>query len=214
MQNLKDIQNCYDITAENYAGKFYNELSYKHFDRMLLKAFAIENGSQGKMIDLGCGPGQTTIFLSTCGVQDITGTDLSPAMIQWAKKKNPCLKFEVADMTQLQYSNESFSSAIAFYSIVNFDDTMLTNAMKEVHRVLKPGGEFLLAYHVGSGTVHLDNYLAKTVRIDFHFFETKKVVALLRQHGFEIIDSIEREPYQEEHQTKRAYVWIKKRKST
>ena len=39
MQELKDIIDCYDKTAESYADKFINELDDKHFDQILLKAF-------------------------------------------------------------------------------------------------------------------------------------------------------------------------------
>ncbi len=39
MQEQKNIIECYNKTAENYAEKFLNELDQKHFDRMLLTAF-------------------------------------------------------------------------------------------------------------------------------------------------------------------------------
>ncbi len=64
MQEQKNIIHCYDKTAKNYADKFINELSHKHLDRILLKLFASKNLDKGKLIDLGCGPGQTTKYLS------------------------------------------------------------------------------------------------------------------------------------------------------
>ncbi len=60
MQKPNDIIECYDKTAKNYADKFIGELSKKHLDRILLNSFALENKDNGKLIDLGCGPGQTT----------------------------------------------------------------------------------------------------------------------------------------------------------
>ncbi len=63
MQELKDIIDCYDKTAESYAEKFINELDEKHFDQILLKTFGSQNINNGRLIDFGCGPGQTTKFL-------------------------------------------------------------------------------------------------------------------------------------------------------
>ena len=57
MQRQNNIVDCYNKTAKAYAAKFSNELSKKNLDRILLKAFAAENKANGKMIDLGCGPG-------------------------------------------------------------------------------------------------------------------------------------------------------------
>jgi trans-aconitate methyltransferase len=89
VQEQKNIIDCYTKTAKNYADKFLDELSKKHFDRMILKAFAAENFNNGKLIDLGCGPGQTTKYLSDCGLTNITGIDLSPEMVGVAKAIKP-----------------------------------------------------------------------------------------------------------------------------
>jgi len=43
MSAQKDIIDCYDTTAKNYANKFIDELNKKHLDRILLKSFFSEN---------------------------------------------------------------------------------------------------------------------------------------------------------------------------
>src|ERR1700722_19244982 len=121
-----------------------DELAHKHLDRIILKQFAEENKS-GICIDLGCGPGQTTRFLFDCGMKDMIETDISPAMIATAKELNPQINFEVADMLNLQYADDSFSSAIAFYAIVHFTMDDLKHAFQEIKRVLKDGGQFLFS---------------------------------------------------------------------
>lgn len=211
MQPKKNIIDCYDKTAARYADKYMNELDGKHLDRILLQSFAAENNTGGKMIDLGCGPGQTTRFLYDCGITDITGTDISPEMISVAQKLYPQVCFETADMLQLQYADQSFGSAVAFYAIVHFDMEALLTALKEVNRILVPGGEFLFSFHTGTETVHMDRFLDEAVSIDFHFFETAKVLGLLQAAGFAAVDILERRPYPDvEYPSTRAYIWVRK----
>jgi ubiquinone/menaquinone biosynthesis C-methylase UbiE len=210
MQEQKYIIDCYDKTAKNYADKFIDELRHKHLDRILLKSFASENSANGTLIDLGCGPGQTTKYLSECGVTDILGVDISSNMVTVAKNINPHLHFETADILNLKYPDNSFGSAIAFYAIVHFDYEQLKTAFKEIKRVLTNTGQFLFSFHIGGNVVHMDNFLDHHVHIDFYFFETNKITGLLTEIGFEIIDIIERQPYKDvENPSKRAYIWTK-----
>ncbi|MBK8980829.1 MAG: class I SAM-dependent methyltransferase [Ignavibacteria bacterium] len=212
MQDQKNIIDCYDRTAENYADKFIDELSHKRLDRILLSSFAAENMNSGKLIDLGCGPGQTTKYLYDCGMTDILGVDISAKMIKAAKKINPKVSFETADMLNLKYPEKSFGSAVAIYSIVHFDLGHVKKAFREISRILNDKGQLLLSFHIGEEEiVHLDNFLEHPVNIDFHFFETYEITDLLTETGFEIQDEIERQPYNGvEYPSKRAYVWVKK----
>lgn len=212
MQDKKNVIECYDKTATKYAEKFKSELEWKHFDALILKAFAEKNKNKGQHIDLGCGPGQTTKFLYDNGVVSILGTDLSPQMVKVASKLNPNIKFEVADMLQLNYPEKSFASAIAFYAIVHFDYEQVKTAFQEIGKILIEGGEFLFSFHIGDYTVHMDNFFDEKVNIDFYALQTEKIKELLLQTGFEIIDLIEREPYKDkEYDSKRAYIWTKKK---
>ncbi len=212
MQETSQVIDCYDKTARVYGAKFSDELAHKHLDRLLLTAFAAENRQRGRLLDLGCGPGQTTAFLNNCGVQSIIGADISPQMIAVAREQNPPLEFEVADILSLPFADQTFGAAVAFYAIVHFDFEQLKQAFTEISRVLMSGGEFLFSFHIGDQTVHLDEFLDKPVNIDFYFFEPPKIIALLNETGFEIVDAIEREPYADaEYPSRRAYIWAKKK---
>ncbi len=211
MQNKKAILDCYNKTAERYAEKFKNELEWKHFDQIILKAFSEKNISKGPLIDLGCGPGQTTRFLLDNGFTNIIGTDLSPEMVKVASKYHPSIRFEVADLLKLNYSQKTFGSAIAFYAIVHFDYEQIKTTFKEIKKILIEGGEFLFSFHIGDYTVHMDSFLEEQVNIDFYALETEKITTLLEEVGFEVIDLIERAPYKDkEYPSKRAYIWAKK----
>ncbi len=211
MQDQKNIIDCYNKTASNYAAKFGDELSHKHLDKILLSAFAAQNAGKGKLIDLGCGPGQTTKFLADQGLSKLLGTDLSPEMISVARKMFPGIDFETADMLNLHYPDSSFGSAIAFYAVVHFDYEQMAIAFREISRILVNRGEFLFSFHIGDQTVHLDDFLEKEVDIDFYFFDSARIRDVLETAGFEIIDLIERAPYPEvEYPSTRAYIWVRK----
>ncbi len=210
MTTHQTIISAYDTTAENYAKQFMDELQHKHLDRILLKQFAEENKG-GNCIDFGCGPGQTTKYLVDCGMKDTIGTDISPSMIAKAKELNPHINFELADILNLQYKDNAFSAAIAFYAIVHFTNDELKVALKDIKRVLKAGGQFLFSFHVGTEVKHVDNFLIKMWRLDFYFFETERILVMLKETGFLLIDAVERFPYKDaEYPSKRAYIWVKK----
>jgi ubiquinone/menaquinone biosynthesis C-methylase UbiE len=215
MQKQNNIIDCYDKTAEKYAEKFFNELESKHLDRVLLKEFASKNKEIGKLIDFGCGPGQTTKFLFDNGRKNILGTDISYEMIKVATRLNPNIHFEQADLLQLKYPENSFDSAVAFYSIVHFDNDQLIEGFSEVKRVLKNNAEFLFSFHIGTVIVKAEQFLEEDVTIDFYFFQPQEIVNTLNNLSFEIIDVIERHPYKNvEYESKRCYIWSKVKKVT
>jgi ubiquinone/menaquinone biosynthesis C-methylase UbiE len=211
MQLQEKIIKTYNATAESYAATRIDELSRKPLDRMILKEFAALNKDMGTCADFGCGPGQTTRFLFDAGVKDIIGIDISPGMVNVARRIFPDIRFDTGDLLGLRFNANYFASAVAFYAIVHFDYHEIARAFKEVNRVLKNGAHFLFSYHVGEETVHFDSANGIDVDIDLHFFQTERILELLRDNGFKIIDAIERLPYPDvEYATKRAYVWAEK----
>jgi ubiquinone/menaquinone biosynthesis C-methylase UbiE len=211
-QSPEKVIKTYNATAENYAAERIDELSKKPLDRLLLNEFALLNKNKGICADFGCGPGQTTKFLYDHGVENIIGIDLSPAMIDTARRLFPKIKFQTGDLLNLSYRSDYFTCAIAFYSIVHFTYDQIKVAFREVNRVLKKGGPFLFSFHVGEETVHFDKANDIDVDIDLFFFQTQKIIKLLSETEFKIVDAIERYPYKDvEYQSKRGYIWAEKK---
>jgi SAM-dependent methyltransferase len=211
MQSQEKIIHGYNKVADDYAADRRDELSKKPLDQLLLKAFASAAKDKGAMADFGCGPGQTTKFLFEQGVRQLTGIDISPGMVNAARKLYPEIKFETGNLLNIAYKPGYFGSAIAFYAIVHFEPEQLRLAFQEINRVLKKGGLFLFSFHVGNKTVHFDKANDKQIDIDVIFFPTEKIVALLGETGFSIIDALERYPYPDvEWQTRRAYIWAER----
>ena len=209
-QESRHIQACYDAVARAYAERFVGELAHKPLDRELLTRFASEVRGRGDVYDLGCGPGQTTAFLHGCGVS-VRGLDISAELLREAQQRHPGLKFEPGDMLALPLADASLAGVIAFYAIVHLSPAGLRRALAEMHRVLRPGGRLLLAFHVGEGSIHVDEFLGHSVSLDFVFFAPKVVTGELVRAGFVAVEVIERDPYPEvEYSSRRAYVFARK----
>jgi SAM-dependent methyltransferase len=204
------IQASYDAVARAYAERFAGELAHKPLDRELLGRFASEVMGRGDVYDLGCGPGQTTAFLHSLGVS-VRGLDISAELLREARQRHPGIKFEQGDMLALPFADASLAGVIAFYAIVHLSSAELRRALAEMHRVLQPGGRLLLAFHIGEGSIHIEEFLGHSVSLDFVFFSPQVVIGELVQAGFVAIESIERDPYPEvEYPSRRAYLFAHK----
>jgi SAM-dependent methyltransferase len=212
MNAQEKVLRCYNDVAEDYAADRWDELSKKHLDPLLLKEFAAVNKDKGLCADFGCGPGQTTKFLHDNGLKHITGIDLSPEMVRTALKLAPQIKFETGDLLNIAFPSEYLGSVLAFYAIVHFTPDQVRKCFEEISRVLKTGGDFLVAFHAGEGIVHFDKAHDKDVDVDLVFFKTDDITAILHDTGFIVIDAIERNPYDNvEYASRRAYIWARKK---
>ena len=213
MTELKtsEVQSSYDRVADEYARHIYDELRHKPLDRQLLDRFADRVRGTGIACDLGCGPGQVARYLSERKVE-ICGVDLSPGMIERARQLNPDIEFTQGDMLSLSWPDQEWAGIAAFYAIVNLKPTDLVKAMREMHRVLHPGGWLLMSFHIGKEFEHVDDLWDCQVSLDFYFYRPEQVMRDLRSAGFAIEEVIERDPYppEVEYQSRRAYVFARR----
>jgi SAM-dependent methyltransferase len=209
-QDIHKIAVQYDALAKEYADTFSGEHEKKPLDREMLHRFSRELGGRGPVWDFGCGPGQTAKYLKDLGME-ISGLDLSDQILEQAGTLYPEIRFQKGNILDLEFESDSLAGAVAFYAIVHFTEEQVRIAFREVFRVLRPGSMFLLTYHVGEETLHLDAFLGRKIDLDFMFFTTDFISRCLKDEGFAEIEMTEREPYPEvEYQSRRAYAFAKK----
>ncbi len=109
-----------------------------------------------KALELGCGTGFFLLNLKQAGVLDEGHvTDISPGMVEVAVANAAQLGFtvegRVADAESLPYDDETFDLVVGHAVLHHIPDVEL--ALREVLRVLKPGGRFVFA---GEPTQHGD----------------------------------------------------------
>lgn len=114
----------------------------------------------GRSLELGCGTGFFSLNLKLAGVIDEAHvTDLSPGMVEVARRNARGLGFDiegrVADAERLPYDDGTFDLVVGHAVLHHIPD--VEQALREVVRVLKPGGRFVFA---GEPTRHGD-YIAR-----------------------------------------------------
>jgi len=207
---ISNTQNSYDQVASEYAERFKDEMDGKPFDRDCLDRLAREVGDLGPICDMGCGPGQIARYLQRQGVPTL-GVDLSPQMVAEAQRLNADIHFHQGDMLALPDADNSWGAIAAFYCIIHIPREKIVDALRELKRVLKPGGMLLLSFHIGDEIKHLDEWWEKPVNLDFAFFQPVEMEGWLKEAGYELEETLVREPNPDvEVATKRAYLFASK----
>ncbi len=126
---------------------------------------------------------------------------------------NPRIEFYQGDMCALPVADSAWAGIAAFYAIVNLSQDEVAQALREMMRVLEPGGRLLIAFHLGEDVQQAEEDVwGCGVSLEFTFFRASTVLRCIREAGFQIDDVIERDPYapEVEYQSRRAYIFAHK----
>ncbi|MFI9366790.1 class I SAM-dependent methyltransferase, partial [Kitasatospora sp. NPDC053057] len=149
---LAATADAYDAVAVRYADLVKDGLAHLPLDRSFVTAFAdlVRAAGCAPVADLGCGPGYLTAALHTCGL-DAFGIDLSPALIDIARRTYPALRFEVGTMDALTTADATLGGVVSWYSLIHTPPGQLPAYLAEFRRVLAPGGYALLGFFESEG---------------------------------------------------------------
>jgi ubiquinone/menaquinone biosynthesis C-methylase UbiE len=206
----RSIRESYDRVAEEYTRRIADELQHKPLDRELLDRFAKQTRGRGDVCDMGCGPGHVARYLRDAGVS-VFGLDLSPGMLEQARKLNPDILFREGNMLSLDIPDGTLAGVTAFYAIVNIPRQSLPLVFREIWRVLQSRGLLLLAFHTGNEVLHEEELWGQKISMDFLLFQLSEIRLDLEKAGFNIEEIVEREPYPDvEYPSRRAYIFARK----
>lgn len=143
------------------------------FRRLPLEGLSISVDS--KVLDLCCGSGQATGVLVE-EFEAVTGLDASPLSIKRAKHNVPQASYVEAFAEEMPFSNNLFDLVHTSAALHEMQPEQLRLILKEVYRVLKPGGVFTLAdFHRPTNPIFWPG-----LAIFFWLFETETAWQLLK----------------------------------
>lgn len=135
----------------------------------------IKHAQPDTILDASCGTGNLSVYCDQVTFAEnlhITGIDFSPAMLSIAqsKKTRAQTTFCEGDLTEtLPFADASFAMVVSVNTLYAIRNPM--HVLKEFHRVLKPGGHFVLVTPLANS--HPGLILRKHARSIEHPFAEK-----------------------------------------
>jgi len=185
--DLDAVRESYDRVADNYAHMVattgLGDIRRHPWLKASIDAFADTVGDLGPVLDVGCGPGTVTAYLAERGL-DVSGVDLSPRMIENARRLHPECRFSVASATDLDLAEASLGGVLGWWSLFNLPRDVLPQVLALFAHALKPGGHFITATHVGDeDAVRTEGYGGVPVSWTTYKWRPEPLVDLIEQAG-------------------------------
>ena len=191
MEDLKSAYNQWH--KEVGAGESNSELQLCQWHKDAFAAF--DKVQQQKVLEVGCGRGDFSLFLSGKGAV-VHGTDFSDSAIEIAKAKvannYSNIQFSVADAQQMPFGDAVFDVIYSCECLEHIPDPQ--KALNELFRVLKPGGTAVITtenYSNGMIILWLKSWITKQpfnsgseIQPIENFFLFWKVKRMMRKSGF------------------------------
>ncbi len=203
VQVLSSTQRGYDLLAPKF--------DYTPFrtPQPLLDAVGVHLESLGRVdcgLDVCCGTGAAMAMLRPHCRQRVVGIDFSQGMIEVARQRTAeasgtaSLEFVRGDVLAMPFG-PVFDLAVSFGAFGHILEKDEPHFIREVARVLKPGGRFVFittymppvrsphywASRLFNGAMRVRNFLVKPPFIMYYLtFLLPKVATLLEQHGFQV----------------------------
>jgi SAM-dependent methyltransferase len=185
--DLDAVRASYDRVADVYVELDLGDLAAQPWLRAGLAAFAESVRGLGPVLDVGCGPGTVTAHLTGLGL-DVSGVDLSPRMVEHARRRYPGLRFEVASATALELAPASLGGVLGWWSLFNLPRDTLAAVLARFGTALVPGGQALVGTHVGDGdVVRTEAYGGVPVSWTTHLWRPGPLARLLADAGLQVV---------------------------
>jgi SAM-dependent methyltransferase len=206
MTKALDTANATDVAFDAFEIAGWHELSttyHENLGPLTSRAVdavlaAAQPRDSDRLLDVGTGPGYVAAIAAERGL-DVTGCDVSPAMLTLARKLHPSISFDIADARDLPYRNREFGIVTASFVLLH---TALPDLMTaEAVRVLRPGGSFVASVYDEPGRARFAAVFAQAManveltppRIPhgpglFELSSRDKLAALLREGGLVDVD--------------------------
>jgi SAM-dependent methyltransferase len=152
--STEELRDAHDVLSEWYAKNLVEVLESRPVERAVLDLFAeMTLAVAVEVADVGCGTGRLLPYLASRGLSP-RGVDLSPGMVEVARREHPGFAYEVADLRELPFEDASLAGVVCWFSLIYLAPSARARAFAELARVVKPGGYLVTAFKHGDGALH------------------------------------------------------------
>lgn len=144
----EQVKQMFDSIALKY--DFLNHFLTVGIDKVWRKRVCkiVKNGNHKTILDVASGTGDLAIAMSRLDTQLIKGIDISPKMLDLARKKvkekglSDVIKFIEGDAEDIKEEDNSFQVVTCAFGVRNFENVI--KGLSEIYRVLEDGGRFVI----------------------------------------------------------------------
>lgn len=140
----KRNMNYYDSNASEYAAR-----SYQIDLDSLLEPFCQVVPASGRILDLGSGAGRDSLAMTSKGFNVVSLDRSMGLLLQHRQRGGKALV--CGDFVRLPFRSAFFDAIWACASLLHIPKAMLSGALTEIGRVLRPHGVFFLSVKSGKG---------------------------------------------------------------
>lgn len=131
---------------------------------------------QRRILDVACGTGYGSKMLIDAGAGDVLGVDISGEALRFAVKTYRITTVQ-ANATILPINNSEFDLAVSFETIEHVTDAQ--DFLREINRVLRPGGVLLLSTPNSELSAHVNPFHVRE-------YTRSELLAVLQECGFTV----------------------------
>ncbi|MBI5726074.1 MAG: class I SAM-dependent methyltransferase [Planctomycetes bacterium] len=102
--------------------------------------------SRIKVLDVGCGTGNLDSYIIP-HIGELTGIDISPNLIDQARRQVPAGRFELYDSSQIPFDRQTFDLVFATCVLHHVPPAGRVNLLREMRRVTRPSGLVVIVEH-------------------------------------------------------------------
>lgn len=168
----------------------FRQFFQRHYEFRVFKEFLRKNNirlTHKVILDAGCGSGYSTeLLMSQFEPRELVAFDIMPEQVAIAKQRGLSANIFVADVTDTKLPSASFDAVFVFAVLHHVPEWR--GALKEINRVLKHDGVFLLEEPDKKALDDAERYL-KIHHPKESRFEWPEFVEALEKAGFRVIEN-------------------------
>lgn len=185
MNPYKETFETWNKLSKLYQEKFMDFDLYNDTYNYFCERVNVENP---QVLEIGCGPGNITRYLLSKRPDfKITGIDVSPNMLNLAKKNNPTAKFKVMDVRNLRPKNK-FDAIISGFCLPYLSDEDSGKLIANCSNLLIPKGIFYFSFVEGDPENSGFQTGSTGDRVFFYYHNLDRLKNILKENNFTNIE--------------------------